>query len=192
MGTLNSLIIPYVTTLPSTPADGQEVYYGADATNGRIWHLRYRAASASSYKWEFIGGSPLDTFTSASATKGAGTTFAALSDSLPTLTIPRAGEYLVRWASNGGNSANSPTYRQFVGIKNASTNPSDNDCCHFPFTSSIVPSRRDNPNFCGFLERLITVAAANDVLQMVMRKDASSPTNAAERRFISARPLRIA
>jgi hypothetical protein len=85
MGILASrLIIPYVTTLPSAPYDGQEVYYGADASNGIIWHLRYNAAGGT-YKWEFIGGSSLDTLVSAAATKGSGTTFAALSDSLPTI-----------------------------------------------------------------------------------------------------------
>lgn len=46
-----------VTNLPSSPYDGQIIYYQADATNGVIWQLRYNSASSSSYKWEFIGGS---------------------------------------------------------------------------------------------------------------------------------------
>jgi hypothetical protein len=50
---------PLVSTLPSNPVDGAEVYFLADATNGIIWHLRYRAASASAYKWEFLGGPKL-------------------------------------------------------------------------------------------------------------------------------------
>jgi hypothetical protein len=49
----------YVTSLPGSPIDGQQVYYLADATNGVVWHLRYRAASASAYKWEYVGGPPL-------------------------------------------------------------------------------------------------------------------------------------
>lgn len=48
-----------VTVLPAAPFDGQEIYYAADAANGVIWHLRYNAASASAYKWEFVGGSSL-------------------------------------------------------------------------------------------------------------------------------------
>jgi hypothetical protein len=48
---------PRVTTLPSSPSDGQEVYYVASAANGVLWHLKYNAASASAYKWEFVGGS---------------------------------------------------------------------------------------------------------------------------------------
>jgi len=60
----------FVTTLPSSPIDGQEVFYqsttagtGGGATNsmadvGAVWHLRYRAASSSSYKWEAVGAAP--------------------------------------------------------------------------------------------------------------------------------------
>jgi hypothetical protein len=57
-----TLTLNRATTLASSgtytvaPQDGDEVYYAADATNGVIWHLRYRAASSSSYKWEFVGG----------------------------------------------------------------------------------------------------------------------------------------
>ncbi len=50
---------PTVTSLPSSPADGQRVYYVADPAQGTTWHLRYRAASTSSYKWEFVGGTGL-------------------------------------------------------------------------------------------------------------------------------------
>jgi hypothetical protein len=48
-----------VTSLPVSPYDGQIVYYQADSTNGVVWQLRYNSSSASSYKWEFIGGAPL-------------------------------------------------------------------------------------------------------------------------------------
>lgn len=52
---------PLVSALPGSPVDGQEVYYQstAMATNGIVWQLRYRAASASIYKWEYVGGTPL-------------------------------------------------------------------------------------------------------------------------------------
>jgi hypothetical protein len=51
--------IPVVTTLPASPYDGQVVAYAADAANGVLWQLRYRAAASGSYKWEFVGGTPL-------------------------------------------------------------------------------------------------------------------------------------
>lgn len=48
-----------VTSLPGSPVDGQECFFLADDTWGIVWHLRYRAGSASAYKWEFVSGSPL-------------------------------------------------------------------------------------------------------------------------------------
>src|SRR4051794_15998509 len=45
-----------VSALPSSPSDGQVVNYLADGTNGIVWRLRYRAASGSAYKWEYVGG----------------------------------------------------------------------------------------------------------------------------------------
>jgi len=47
------------TSLPASPKDGQEYDYIADETNGIVWRLRYRSASASAHKWEFVGGAPL-------------------------------------------------------------------------------------------------------------------------------------
>jgi hypothetical protein len=87
--------IPLVTSLPASPVDGQEVYYVADATNGVIWHLRYRAAAPGSYKWEMVGGSGLYVWDPASTGNGAiqnawtdGTDGAK-----PTITLPLAGDY---------------------------------------------------------------------------------------------------
>lgn len=77
--------------LPASPTDGQEFFYLADAANGVIWHFRYRAAAASPYKWEFVGGSPLHiglvtVFTTTSGTPVAdGTT--------TQIVIPFAGDY---------------------------------------------------------------------------------------------------
>lgn len=58
-----ALGVELVTSLPASPFNGQIVDYLADATNGIVWRLRYRSASASAYKWECIGGRPLFTGT---------------------------------------------------------------------------------------------------------------------------------
>lgn len=50
------IIPPAVTVLPAVPTDGDEVYFVADAANGVLWHLRYRAAAPTAYKWECLGG----------------------------------------------------------------------------------------------------------------------------------------
>jgi hypothetical protein len=42
MGLKGQRLIPYVTSLPASPSDGQEVFYAADASNNVIWNLRYQ------------------------------------------------------------------------------------------------------------------------------------------------------
>jgi microcystin-dependent protein len=91
-----------VTSLPSSPIDGQIIYYQVDAANGLYWQFRYRSGSASAYKWEFVGGPPKTTessgvnygsFTSAAYGQPSGGT-------LPSVVCPLAGDYMVTfWAS---------------------------------------------------------------------------------------------
>ena len=82
-----------VTSLPSSPVDGQECYYqnAAMATDGLVWHLRYRSAGGT-YKWEFVGGPALLAATTvATLSMGRiGTTVYVASGSV---TVPLAGEY---------------------------------------------------------------------------------------------------
>ena len=49
------------TSLPSSPVDGQVIFYDPTLGGGLgiLWNLRYNSGSASAYKWEFVGGSPL-------------------------------------------------------------------------------------------------------------------------------------
>ena len=86
---------PLHTSLPASPVDGQEIRYLADDANGVIWTLRYRAASASAYKWEFVGGPPLEdeqlageTFSTFGANVWGG-----ISANDPRVTVPLAGDY---------------------------------------------------------------------------------------------------
>jgi len=91
-----------VTSLPTYPVDGQEIYYVADATNGVMWHLRYNAASASAYKWEFLGGGTLTTIVQGSGQRAFGT-WGDLSDVVgPAVAIPLAGDYDLDWGFEYG------------------------------------------------------------------------------------------
>lgn len=93
----NAVGIPArVTSLPSSPYDGQEIYYVADATNGVLWHLRYNAASASAYKWEFLGGSDLTTAAGGGTGAVAANTWVDSPGSQTDVTVPLAGDYEVR------------------------------------------------------------------------------------------------
>jgi|GEM_PF-5745902 hypothetical protein len=93
--------VPLVTVLPANPVDGQEVYFLADATNGVIWRLRYRAYQAdgttpnpSTFKWEVVGGAPLlsATDTTIRQLPAGTTTYTALTGAL-SITVPLAGDY---------------------------------------------------------------------------------------------------
>jgi hypothetical protein len=84
-----------VTNLPAGPVDGQEVYYLADSTNGVVWHLRYRSASGSASKWEFVGGRPLRAAVLGNETKV--TTATADLATVLSVTAALAGDYDVEW-----------------------------------------------------------------------------------------------
>jgi hypothetical protein len=87
-----------VTSLPSSPVDGQVIDYVADSTNGIVWRFRYRSASASAYKWEFIGGSTNFSFVGPANYFGtrqtySSTTFGDLSTVGPSFVTPFAGDW---------------------------------------------------------------------------------------------------
>ena len=100
--------VPVVTTLPTSPADGTVIDYIADSTNGVVWRFRYRAASGSAYKWEFVGGSPLRSTAGGTAT----TSDTLVSVSGPSITLPFDGDYRILFgfygmlsgATNGGSA----------------------------------------------------------------------------------------
>lgn len=77
---LPTLAVAYGTTLPSSPADGQEAVLVDSLTNPTYqWRFRYNTANTTPYKWEFIGGSPMY-----ARNNGMGGV---------SLTLPRAGVY---------------------------------------------------------------------------------------------------
>lgn len=87
-------VIPVVANLPANPNDGDEIYFLADAANGVIFHLRYRAASASIYKWESVGSSsPLFSRVATDETYTADSTFHDATTVGPQLTLPLAGDW---------------------------------------------------------------------------------------------------
>jgi hypothetical protein len=187
MGVRARRFVPYVTALPGSPLDGQEVYYVADATNGVNWHLRYTAAIT---KWVLVGGQPLQVYDVNQVTR-ASASFGDFSTAGPSLTIPLAGDYMVEWTTNVGDQNDAPSFDSFVGIKNAAVDPADADCLKFGFRStqgSLVG--RDVPQPMGVLRRTITVAAAGDILKMVAR-GSTAVSITYERRLIVATPIKV-
>ena len=107
----------YGTTPPASPVDGDFWLFPADAANGVIWKFRYRAA-ASTYKWEFVGGSPLYAFVAADAALAGTNIYSWPATPGPDIVVPRSGDYRGAALSRSGPNAVGGTVHG--GIANAS------------------------------------------------------------------------
>lgn len=84
-----TIIGPSVTSLPTSAYDGQEEVY--ETSQGR-WKFKYD--SGDDY-WYFVGGAPLSAYVATQQTTSS-TTYAALATAGPSVTLPLAGDYMVR------------------------------------------------------------------------------------------------
>jgi hypothetical protein len=116
--------IPTVSALPGAPVDGQEIYYVADATNGVVWHLKYRAASSSAYKWEYLGGGPM--VNTRDVEEGTGTTgaYQHLGPG-PGVTPPLSGDYTVSWGGAAYINTSGLLGIMTIGIQVNGVNPAN-------------------------------------------------------------------
>jgi hypothetical protein len=119
-----ALGVELVTSLPASGFNGQIIDHLADATNGVVHRYRYRAAAPAPYRWEFVGGSPLEAESSAAGTR-ASTAYGDLTGTSvgPALTVPLAGDYLVTVEANIQNNAGEGRIAPQFGA--AAVNPDD-------------------------------------------------------------------
>jgi hypothetical protein len=120
--------VPLVSSLPTSPVDGQVIDYLANAVDGVVWRLRYRAASTSPYKWEFIGGSAL----AAKVDTNQPTTSASYADLAtlgPDITIPLVGDYDVQIGARIQNSAFSSASEGYMNYSIGGAAPDGADVC---------------------------------------------------------------
>jgi hypothetical protein len=161
-----------VTALPSSPYDGQEVYYVADATNGVIWHLRYRVAASGSYKWEFIGGSPLRGFYATAENFPS-----AWGSGNPAVTVPLAGDYDVEWLGDVNAAGVAQFYTAFY--LDAVVNNS--------IVAAVVGTA--NPQEISYAARSrVTITAGQIVRQGFIQ---TGVTGTAKNRTLIIRPVRV-
>lgn len=100
---------------PPNPADG-DIWVARDVDgNGTRWMFQYNAGSSSAYKWEFVGGSPINL-----TANGLGGYTLNTWTAFVSYTAARSGEYLASggWAgtNSGGGAA---TQRLGVGVGGA-------------------------------------------------------------------------
>src|SRR4029453_11072123 len=96
-------VAPLVTPLPAPSYDGQEVTLVDNvALPGYTWRLRWNATDG---RWAFVGGTALRAVVAASETTSTIGAYVNLATSGPLLTVPRAGDYAVRFGCTMIDSA---------------------------------------------------------------------------------------
>lgn len=90
-----------VTALPGSPTDTQQVIFTDSTTAPTFaWLLQWSTAAS---KWFFVGGSPITAEVATSETT-ASATYAALATAGPSVTLSRAGTYVVSHGFSGFSS----------------------------------------------------------------------------------------
>ncbi len=174
--------IPVVSALPSPAIDGQEIFYVADATAGVVWRLRYRAASASAYKWEFVGGAPLVSAVAASQTT-ASTSYVDLATVGPSITLPLGGDYDVPYGATMEGTAQD---RFWTSVKIAAAATSDAEA----ISQAVGNPAAQSQGAAGSRTLRFTGRTAADVLKLQYRTTLGA-TGTFLSRWIAARPVRV-
>ena len=96
--------VPVVTSIPTAPVDGQEVYYRFAQTvvpveaQTLLWHLRFDAALS---KWLPVGRQePIMAWDNAQRSQAFGAGWSQFTQQLAA-TAPVGGRYRIRWGANG-------------------------------------------------------------------------------------------
>lgn len=169
----------YVTSLPSSPVDGQTVVYAADATNGVMWTLRYRAASSSSYKWEFVGGTSMATYGATTSRSTTSTTYTALTGEAIEVTVPLAGDYRIEHGFAKGYLNATGYFEQTVKLGTAAASGAN----------GVMIENALNTWTSSSLSLVATGLAASSVL--ALQHQVNTGTAAFQRRWLTAVPVRV-
>lgn len=180
-------ILPVISALPSNPVDGQEVFFLADAAAGVVWHLKYRVASGSAYKWEFVGGGPMyaqDT-TGNNRQNTALNTWQFMAGS-PSIVLPLAGQYEVEYGAR--LETTNPADQLFVGAHSAVAGVPQPVLMHqggVAAASWAFQSSKYRDDVVGVSR------AAGDNLRLVEQTAGAVANVAAAFGFLCVRPLRV-
>ena len=183
----------YVTSLPGSPIDGQEVYYVASATNGVVWHLRYNAGSGSSYKWEFLGGPPLyaEITTGESTTSGSYTNLATIG---PQITAPLSGDYMITISAYMTGSSFQGDVWNYMSFAVGGTAASDADSAiHLTMSYDGSPNAQENPGTPIRTSRKtgISAGAAITAKYKIAIRWGDSHSGGFARRWMTITPVRL-
>jgi len=179
-----SSAVNYATTLPASPADGQEAILVDSVTNPTYsWRFRYNNGSTSAYKWEFVGGAPAIIMVFAGGTYfSTATQYPTFVNPTggPTFTAPRAGEYVASATVNCNN--NTAGGAAMIGLAGSDSVVAD---------GALVYRNVSSANAYGVLAHSYQVVATAGGLIRFMVCAFSSGTALFERRQMTVVPKRV-
>lgn len=175
-----------VTSLPTSPTDGQEVYYLAESVSGVVWHLRYRAAATGPYKWEYVGGSPLyaNVFANEGGGSGTANVWSNLATVGPSVVAPLAGDYRARFGSMWNAQSTSSAGK--VGIAKGDTDPV------LPIAMGVhtnYGNASDTAEMMLLAEAVVPGVGVG--VAMRLRYNRQSTTTSFNERWLSVHPVRV-
>lgn len=164
----------YGTALPGSPTDGME-YVLTDSTSAPTyrWRFRYNPASASSYKWEYVGGTAKFVRDDTSNNTAVDSTWTDPTNNV-TFTTPNAGDWEITFGANGADSIGASGI--LIGIY-LGTTPVTADSLNV--ISDTHASRTIRP----------TALAASTVLKM--QYQGTGDTKTVRNKWLSVTPVRV-
>jgi len=173
--------LSYGTTLPGSPVDGQEAILVDSVTAPTYqWRFRYNAGGGT-YKWEFVGGSPLasEVYTLESTASG---TYVDLTTVGPQVTLPRSGDYDFHFGASGFSSTSATTGLR-VAVKIAAIATTDNES--LVISSNVASFEQSSARWLRMPGR-----TASDVCKLQYLTTAAVSASF-RRRWLHCLPLRV-
>lgn len=173
-----------VSALPVAPYDGQEIDFIADAALGAVWRLKYRAGSASAFKWEFRGGASMYITSLPGGSLVAANGYAGLNANNLQMALPLNGDYEVDWRSFG----QSDTVGSILQCGMYGPTP-DFDAAAFANNAALITANAINTGYqlTGFMN----ITGLNGTRVIEQRFLTSAGTATFGRKYIRARPIRV-
>lgn len=172
----------YVTSLPGSPVDGQEVYYRI--ADGVVWHLRYKASIGDGYKWEFIGGAELKSVGNYSNAFASAGSWQDGSQGAFSLTAPRPGIYDVEWGCGYAMVDSNQGYQVMMGVSYAGAAVVEPISSNYASSAYAQSSHR--------MSDRVTLTNATTSVALKQQVSSGGPTTSYIRnRYLALRPVRI-
>ena len=175
---LPPIAVALVTTPPASPVDGQETILVDNPANpAYLWRLRWNQAAA---RWEFLGGTNLRGTVATSETTTTIGSYVNLTTVGPTVTVPRAGDYAVRFGATVLDSAADSQINVGVGAGDFSTPAAE--------ARGHISAANYHQTIVG--ETLLTGLAAGAVLRLKYQH-AVAGTLTVLNRYLAVTPARV-